>query len=89
MRNHQYKQALFLPSTNSNLLFINAFVYLVMNGSDEAGDKPDLESNEPNPKRARIDPEISNEKIHENTNDIGDTQEKDTSMKNTENDELG
>ena len=60
-----------------------------MNGNDEAGDKPDLESNEPNPKRARIDPEISNEKIHENTNDIGDTQEKDTSMKNTENDELG
>ena len=57
--------------------------------NDEAGDKPDLESNEPNPKRARIDPEISNEKIHENTNDIGDTQEKDTSMKNTENDELG
>ena len=89
MRNHQYKQALFLPSTNSNLLFINAFVYLVMNGNGEAGDQPDLESNEPNPKRARIDPEISNEKIHENTNDIGDTQEKDTSMKNTENDELG
>ena len=89
MRNHQYKQALFLPSTNSNLLFINAFVYLVMNGSDDAGDRPDLESNEPDPKRARIDPEISNETIHENTKDIADTHE--SRMKNTENtnDELG
>ena len=60
-----------------------------MNGSDDAGDRPDLESNEPDPKRARIDPEISNERIHENTKDIADTHE--TRMKNTENvnDELG
>ena len=47
-----------------------------MNGNDDAGDKPDLESNEPDPKRARIDPEISNEITQENTNDIAETQEK-------------
>ena len=57
-----------------------------MNGNDDAGDKPDLESNEPDPKRARIDP--LQKVIEENQ---AETQEKEIRMKNTENsnDELG
>ena len=57
-----------------------------MNGNDDAGDKPDLESNEPDPKRARIDPL---QKVNEETQ--AETQEKEIRMENTENsnDELG
>ena len=57
-----------------------------MNGNDDAGDKPDLESNEPDPKRARIDPL---QKVIEETQ--AETQEKEIRMENTENsnDELG
>ena len=57
-----------------------------MNGNDDAGDKPDLESNEPDPKRARIDPL---QKVIEEPQ--AETQEKEIRMENTENsnDELG
>ena len=61
-----------------------------MNGNDDAGDKPDLESNEPDPKRARIDPL---QKVIEETQaeTQAETQEKEIRMENTENsnDELG
>jgi len=61
-----------------------------MNGNDDnagGGDRPDLVTNEPDPKRARISksPEISKEIIHEKTNDcISDTHEKETPIENTE-----
>lgn len=57
-----------------------------MNGNDDAGDKPDLESNEPDPKRARIDP-LQN--LIEETQP--ETQEKEIRMEIAENsnDELG
>ena len=62
-----------------------------MNGNDELDGGPDLESNEPDPKRARIDPEISNE-IDRVTqeNDIAENHEKER-VKNLDdaNDELG
>jgi len=56
-----------------------------MNGNDDAGDKPDLESNEPDPKRARIDPL---QKVIEETQaetQEKETQEKEIRMKDTEN----
>ena len=86
MRNHQYKQALFLPSTNSNPLCYE-LINLVMNGNEDSGDQRDLEgSNEPDPKRARIDPEISTEtaQTSENKSDIIETDEAVINEKNTE-----
>ena len=62
-----------------------------MNGNDDAGDKPDLESNEPDPKRARIDPLQKDIEETQAETQEKETQEKEIRMKNTENsnDELG
>ena len=58
-----------------------------MNENDDSGDKRDLEgSNEPDPKRARIDPEISTVTAQESENksDITETHEAEINEKNTE-----
>merc|ERR1712131_364930 len=57
----------------------------VMNGTDSGG-KADLESNEPDPKRLRIDPEISTEttQVHQNSSDVTETLEPDIRVSNAE-----
>ena len=57
-----------------------------MNGNTDSGGKADLESNEPDPKRLRIDPEISTEttQVHQSKSDVTETLETDVRVHNAE-----